>query len=320
MARTASSNTPRVSAPPANGAGAASAPGADGPAAGARPSLVDGAERELRNWLAAGRYRQGDRLPPEHEVAAMLGVSRGTLRSALQRLEESGQIVRRQGSGTFVGRMAVPAPFGERLERLEPYSSVAARRGLALSAVDVRLEHRPVGGEVGDALGLEATTVAMTVSRTLVADGTPVAVMFDVVHPAIAMGDADGLRRVLEEGRMVLDVLLDLGVPVTYARTRVMPALLTARERAGRALGIRRMTAGLELEELIFAGRDDPVAYSRDLFAPGGTEIMVMRSLGSPRPARIAGREATDRAPRTGANGARPARQSGTPARRAGNR
>src|ERR1700744_580409 len=86
-----------------------------------RPSLVDGAERALRNWLAPGRYRQGDRLPPEHEVAAMLGVSRGTLRSALQRLEESGEIVRRQGSGTFVGRMAVPTAFGERLERPEAY-------------------------------------------------------------------------------------------------------------------------------------------------------------------------------------------------------
>ena len=101
-------------------------PNSEGESTAARPSLVDGAERALRNWLAPGRYRQGDRLPPEHEVAAMLGVSRGTLRSALQRLEESGEIVRRQGSGTFVGRMAVPTAFGERLERLEPYSSVAA--------------------------------------------------------------------------------------------------------------------------------------------------------------------------------------------------
>ena len=71
-------------------------------------SLVDSAEQALHNWLAAGRYRQGDRLPPEHEVATMLGVSRGTLRSALQRLEEEGKIVRRQGSGTFVGHTAIP--------------------------------------------------------------------------------------------------------------------------------------------------------------------------------------------------------------------
>ena len=45
-----------------------------------------------------------------------------------------------------------------------------------------------------------------------------------------------------------------------------------------------RTTAALELEELIYAGRGEPVAYSRDLFAPGAIEVMVMRSLESPRP------------------------------------
>ena len=157
----------------------------------------------------------------------MLGVSRGTLRSALQRLEESGEIVRRQGSGTFVGRMAVPTAFGERLERLEPYSSVAARRGLELSVLDLKIEHRAVGGEAGEALGLEPDATTMTVTRTLVAGGSPVAVMFDVVHPQIALA-VDDLRAALTEGRMVLDVLIAIGIPVTYARTRVMPTLLTA--------------------------------------------------------------------------------------------
>jgi GntR family transcriptional regulator len=274
-------------------------------ATNSRPSLVDGAERALRNWLAPGRYRQGDRLPPEYEVAAMLGVSRGTLRSALQRLEEGGEIVRRQGSGTFVGRMAVPTAFGERLERLEPYSSVARRRGLELSAKDLKIEHRAVGGEAGEALGLEPDARATAISRTLVAGGSPVAVMFDVVHPSIDLGPEAEFRSALEEGQMVLDVVIELGIPVTFARTRVIPALLTPRERAGKMLGIRRTTAGLELEELIFAGRDDRVAYSRDLFAPGGIEVMVMRSLESPTPARVAGKRGQRR--RNSANGGRPA-------------
>jgi len=277
-----------------------------------RPSLVDGAERALRNWLAPGRYRQGDRLPPEHEVAAMLGVSRGTLRSALQRLEDSGEIVRRQGSGTFVGRMAVPTAFGERLERLEPYSSVAARRGLRLAAVDVRIEHRAVGAEVCEALGLEPSEPCTSVWRTLVAGGSPVAVMYDVVHPSIALPELEALRVEVEQGRMVLDVLIDIGIPVTYARTRVMPAVLTARERAGKLLGVTGTTAGLELEELIFAGRDDRVAYSRDLFAPGGIEVMVMRSLDSPRPARVAAKHSR---PPTQARGASNGRGARGPAR-----
>lgn len=254
----------------------------------------------MRNWLAPGRYRPGDRLPPEHEVAAMLGISRGTLRSALGRLEESGEIVRRQGSGTFVGRIAVPTTFGERLERLEPYSSVAQRRGLDLTTRDLRIERRAVGGEAGDALGLGAEAKATTITRTLVASGAPAAVMFDVVHPAIELPPEGRLQAALERGQMVLDVLIDLGVPVTFARTRVMPALLTPRERAGKQLGIRRTTAGLELEELIFAGREERVAYSRDLFAPGGIEVMVMRSLDSPRPARIAGKGGSGRRARTG--------------------
>jgi GntR family transcriptional regulator len=115
---------------------------------------------------------------------------------------------------------------------------------------------------------------------------------------------------------MVLDVLIDIGVAVTFARTRVMPALLTARERAGKLLGIRTTTAALELEELIFAGRDDRVAYSRDLFAPGGIEVMVMRSLESPRLARVATARGTG--VRGGdANGARPGR-SRRPARSSG--
>jgi len=86
----------------------------------------------------------------------------------------------------------------------------------------------------------------------------------------------------------VLDILIGLGVPVTFGRTRVIPSLLSPRERAGKLLGVKRTTAVLELEELIYAGRDERVAYSRDLFAPGGLDVTVMRSLESTRPTPIA--------------------------------
>ena len=266
------------------------------------PSLVDSAEEALHVWLAGGRYRQGDRLPPENEVATMLGVSRGTLRSALHRLEERGEIVRRQGSGTFVGRTTVPAALGERLERLEPYSSLAERRGLTLSCADLSLNRRAVGVEVGEALGLAPIAQVTTIARTLMADEAPVAVMFDVVHPKVSLPSGDVLRDALERGQMVLDILIGLGVPVTFARTRVIPSLLSPRERAGKLLGVKRTTAVLELEELYYAGRDERVAYSRDLFAPGGLDVTVMRSLESTRPTPIANvrgsRGARDAGPR----------------------
>src|SRR4051794_41843546 len=73
-----------------------------------RQSLVDETELALRTWLARGGHRPGDRLPPELELAGMLGVSRGALRTALDRLEGAGEITRRPGSGTHVGQAVGP--------------------------------------------------------------------------------------------------------------------------------------------------------------------------------------------------------------------
>lgn len=219
----------------------------------------------------------------------MLGISRGTLRTALQRLEDTGEIVRRQGSGTFVGRVAVPHQLDERLERLEPYSSLARRRGVKLKATDLRIESRAVGPEVGELLELEPSTIVPTIFRVLIADGTPAAVMFDIVHPSIALPDPRALTRKLESGKMVLDVLLDLKMPIGFARTRVMPCLVTPREQTGKALKLHRPTAALELEEVIYGAVGDPVAYSRDLFAPHAHDVHVMRSLDPINPSRISG-------------------------------
>lgn len=265
------------------------AAGRDRGAPSGRPSLVDDAERALRNWLTPGRCRPGDRLPPEHDLAGMLGVSRGTLRSALRRLDETGEIVRRQGSGTFVGRMHLPPAFGERLEHLEPYSSFARRRGMDLAGADVSVQRTPVGTQTGAALGLDPSTPALTARRTLVADGTPVAVMCDVVHPAVAVPSDEGFAEALRHGRMVLDLLIELGVPITYTRTRVLPTLLTSRDPIGAKLRISGSAAGLELEELVFAGSDQPVVFCRDMFAPGGIDVLVMRSLDAPVPPPITG-------------------------------
>src|SRR5918994_6625229 len=101
-----------------------------------RSSLVDDTEEALRAWLATGARRPGDRLPPELELAGMLGVSRGTLRTALDRLADAGEITRRQGSGTYVGKAVRPTAFHEGLEVLRPYSELAERRGVGVAGRD----------------------------------------------------------------------------------------------------------------------------------------------------------------------------------------
>src|SRR3954465_9300425 len=100
---------------------------------GRKTSLVDVAEEALRHWLPTGRHLAGERLPPEQELSGQLGISRGTLRTALGRLEKTGEIVRRQGSGTYVGHArSVAGRLDEGLEKLVSYSELARQRGVRL--------------------------------------------------------------------------------------------------------------------------------------------------------------------------------------------
>jgi GntR family transcriptional regulator len=249
-----------------------------------RPSLVDATESALRERLSPGRARPGDRLPPEKELSAELKVSRGTLRLALERLESNGEIVRRQGSGTYVGRVAVPATFSEGLEVLESYTLLARRQGKRLTVRDLQIEQARTPGYVAEALGLAHGARAPLIHRTVLADGTVAAYMRDIVHPDVQIPAADELRKELEAGKMVLDVLVERGETIAFARTQVRPRLVEPGTRLGDALDATRVTAALEQVELIHAAGGEAIQHSLSVFAPGSIDVHVIRSFPPPGP------------------------------------
>jgi len=63
----------------------------------------------LYEMIATGRYTRGQKLPPQEELARQLGVSRNTLREAVNQLSTMGLLVSRQGVGTVV---ETPTPAG----------------------------------------------------------------------------------------------------------------------------------------------------------------------------------------------------------------
>jgi len=72
--------------------------------------LVDRILDQLTERIRVGNYAPDSRLPSEHELASMLGVSRPIVRDALARLREQGIVYARQGSGTFVSAQGSPTP------------------------------------------------------------------------------------------------------------------------------------------------------------------------------------------------------------------
>lgn len=64
--------------------------------------LYEQAAQYIRTQIATGEYPTGDRIPGEQELSEQLGISRPTLRQALDLLVREGRLIRIQGSGTFV--------------------------------------------------------------------------------------------------------------------------------------------------------------------------------------------------------------------------
>lgn len=56
----------------------------------------------LKRAIVTGVYADGDRIPPERNLATAFGAARSTIRKALDQLEQEGLVMRRVGSGTFV--------------------------------------------------------------------------------------------------------------------------------------------------------------------------------------------------------------------------
>ena len=132
---------------------------------------------------------------------------------------------------------------------------------------------------MAEALGIRRGTRAPLIQRTLLADGVAAAYMRDVVHPDVALPPPDELRAQLEAGRMVLDVLMDHGVPIAFARTQVRPRLIEPASRLGEAMGTPRLAAALELVELLHLADGKPVHFSTEVFAPGSIDLHVIRGL-----------------------------------------
>ena len=71
-----------------------------------RPGSEDNGDAitKIRSLIGSGGYGPGDRLPPERDLIQSLGMSRTTVRKALDALEREGAIWRHVGKGTFVSR------------------------------------------------------------------------------------------------------------------------------------------------------------------------------------------------------------------------
>jgi GntR family transcriptional regulator len=234
-------------------------------------------ERRIEDLLLQGRYKAGDRIPPEAELVDILGVSRVTVRAGLARLVERGLLERRRGSGTFLVRPPSGARLQAGLERLETYTVHAERLGLKLDSRDLHIEAAGASADEAGALEIPVGSPLVRVSRVLLVEGKSAAWMVDVVPESVV-----GVEEVRERFRpdaMLLDLLVSEGVPVGFSQMSIEAAMIGPDDHVGQRLGLEDPSAALSLTQTMYLADGRPVQWSRDTFLPGHLNLHVVREL-----------------------------------------
>lgn len=68
-------------------------------------SVTDEAIAKIRDLITSGRLNPGDQIPPEQELASLLGISRSSLREAVKALSQAKVLHVRRGDGTYVSSL-----------------------------------------------------------------------------------------------------------------------------------------------------------------------------------------------------------------------
>ena len=140
--------------------------------AGVRPSVLKYVRvRDYLRSLVTHELRVGDAIPSERLLCERFGVSRMTVRQAVDALVVEGLLEREQGRGTFVAPAKVDLQV-----RLASFGEEMARRGMVASSRVIAAEEVAATPDVADALELLPGDPVHHLHRVRYADGEPMAI------------------------------------------------------------------------------------------------------------------------------------------------
>jgi len=219
--------------------------------------------------IRSGRYKE--KLPPETELAAELGISRTQLRDGLSVLEQDGFITRRRGIGTVINRHVVDVKT--RLDLEVEFMTMVRLAGYESKMILISVEVRTDIPHIAEILGVSPTTPILTTSRLVTANGDPAIFCIDYISFSIIKN----FSYTREDLSLPIFHFLEkfCSTNVVMDLTEVKPLL--ADEILSEKLKIPVGTPLLYLDEIAYNIDNQPVMYCQEYYKDGVMEHKILR-------------------------------------------
>lgn len=216
----------------------------------------------LRSSILSGRYGEGDYLPAEMALVEAYGVSRATIRRALETLADEGLIDRQAGKGTRVTGTGLRVELEERRRAAEE-----GARGTEVAVINVGDALTPP--DAAAALDLAAGTRTLQVTRLRTSDGLPLRYL--TAYLPVDIGEQ--VARHDLSNATLLSALEAAGTLIDSARDEVGATL--ADPLSARLLEVRVGDPLLEIASTMFDPKGRAIAFQRTLVPPSRFKVRL---------------------------------------------
>jgi GntR family transcriptional regulator len=222
----------------------------------------------------------GQAIPSERQLSAELGVSRLTLRAALDELAREGYVIRRRGSGTFVSEPKIAQEL-----TMTSFTEDMRRRGMDPGSRTLGLEVVPAGARLGRFLHVSPSEPIVVAKRLRLADRETMAI--ETLHVREAL--VPGLTQRDLDGQSFYEILRDrFGIVIAGGAQTIEPTVTN--EEESEALGVPLHSPAFLFERVTHSESNEIVEFVHSIYRGDRYRLVTdLTALPSPRRPALAG-------------------------------
>jgi len=226
-------------------------------------SLSDEVKEELLKYIKTSFDGSDNKLPTEEQFSTMLGVSRITIRTALNDLANDGIIFRRQGKGTFINPQAVSMKVS--FNPVALFNDMITQCGYTPAVKLLKTDRKQADEDTAKLLDVPEGSDVVVARKIFFADKHPCAFCEDVFAVSILKNEADLLLMNEYENSLFEFFYERCDHKITWDRTEILTVTNHDREDLSDLFQCDgQIKSFLLLECINFNSNDQPVVYAKE--------------------------------------------------------